>query len=309
MPVVSRTMPLVPPLAEMLRKFKPLAPMFVFATVSAVPVVVVRVLAEPVTFTVPPPVAVKAEFVLVLEVMPPVKLRVAPVLLVSEMPVLPELSVIRLLKVTVPAVLPVMFTERPALLVMTLPMLTVAVPPLMKTSFPETPVIVPVVAVKVPVQPVRLMPLVLLLVVAVSRVTASAPLVLTVKTGPVPLQFTLLTVSAPTVVPTMSPVVVSRIVKPLSVLPVASVTPLPLALEITGSVPAALRSTELITSASFSPTRVWSARSTMPPVFVPEPVRRKRVSPTASGPVAPLTAAREVNGRAEVPLAAPLVPG
>ena len=55
--------------------------MVVLATLSAVPVVVVRVLAAPVTVTVPPPVAVKAGLVPVDSCTPPVKLMVAPVLL------------------------------------------------------------------------------------------------------------------------------------------------------------------------------------------------------------------------------------
>src|SRR5437870_13479571 len=40
-------------------KFRPLAPMFVFATFSAVPVVEEIPLFDPVTLTVPPPVALK----------------------------------------------------------------------------------------------------------------------------------------------------------------------------------------------------------------------------------------------------------
>ncbi|MBK7473434.1 MAG: hypothetical protein IPI73_25140 [Betaproteobacteria bacterium] len=89
-PVVLRMIPLAPPLAEMLRKVSPLAPMVVLATFSAVPVVVASVLTMLVLFwvalTVPPPVAVKAGLAPVLRFMPPVKLMVPPVLLVSEMP-------------------------------------------------------------------------------------------------------------------------------------------------------------------------------------------------------------------------------
>src|SRR5215218_4586284 len=63
-PVLSRLIPIpavpeaVP--AEMLWNVRPLAPIVVFWTFSAVPVVVARVLVAPVTLTVPPPVAVKA---------------------------------------------------------------------------------------------------------------------------------------------------------------------------------------------------------------------------------------------------------
>src|SRR5215831_11559373 len=42
------------------RNVRPLEPMVVLATLRAVPVVVVSVLLDPVTFTVPPPVAAKA---------------------------------------------------------------------------------------------------------------------------------------------------------------------------------------------------------------------------------------------------------
>ena len=85
-PVLLSTMPLVAPLDEMLLNFRPLAPMVVFATLSAVAVVVVRVLVVSVAVTVPPPVAVKAGLAPVDTVSAPVKLIVAPVLLVSEMP-------------------------------------------------------------------------------------------------------------------------------------------------------------------------------------------------------------------------------
>ena len=76
MPVLLSTMPLAAPLAEMLWKVRPLAPIVVLATLSAVPVVVVRVLPAPVTVTVPPPVAVKAALAPVLRVSCPVKLMV-----------------------------------------------------------------------------------------------------------------------------------------------------------------------------------------------------------------------------------------
>jgi hypothetical protein len=90
-------MPLVGPdaavPAEILRNFKPPAPIVVFATLSAVPVVVVRVLAVSVDVTVPPPVATKAGLVPVLSVRVPVKPIVEPVLLVSETPA-PEVTFI-----------------------------------------------------------------------------------------------------------------------------------------------------------------------------------------------------------------------
>src|SRR5215813_6819749 len=90
-PVLLRTMPLDAPFDEMLRNVRPLAPMVVLATFNAVPVVVVSVLTMVVLFcvaaTVPPPVAVKAAFTLVVSAMPPVKVIVAPVLLFRMMPV------------------------------------------------------------------------------------------------------------------------------------------------------------------------------------------------------------------------------
>src|SRR5688500_6124103 len=56
-PVVFSTMPFVAPFEEMLRNVSPLAPMVVFDTFRAVPLVDVMVLPLPVTVTVPPPVA------------------------------------------------------------------------------------------------------------------------------------------------------------------------------------------------------------------------------------------------------------
>ena len=74
-------------------------PIFVLATLRAVPLVVVNVLTSaPVaaglhgfssqTFTIPPPVAVKAGFVPVERASPPEKVTAAPVLPVNETPVL-----------------------------------------------------------------------------------------------------------------------------------------------------------------------------------------------------------------------------
>ena len=65
-PVVFRIILLAAPLDEMLRKVRPLAPMVVLATLSAVAVVDVSVLTMDVLFcvalTMPPPVAVNAAF-------------------------------------------------------------------------------------------------------------------------------------------------------------------------------------------------------------------------------------------------------
>ena len=93
----------------MLRKVKPLAPMVVLVTLSAVPVVVVSVLTIEVLFcvalTVPPPVAVNAALTVVLKLRPPVKLMIEPVLLSSEMPATPAaFAVTAPVRVTVPPV-------------------------------------------------------------------------------------------------------------------------------------------------------------------------------------------------------------
>src|SRR6185436_2583652 len=107
-PVLLRTMPLAGPLAAvpavMLRNSRLLALIVVWATLSAVPVVVVSVLTSPPvaaalhgfssqTSMVPPlvaagpgPVAANAALAPVVAVRPPRKLIVAPVLVVNEMP-------------------------------------------------------------------------------------------------------------------------------------------------------------------------------------------------------------------------------
>ena len=85
-PVLFDTMPLVAPLAEMLRNVSPLAPIVVLATLSAVAVVVVMVLPLPVALIVPPPVAEKPAFVPVLIVSVPLRLIVALVLPLSVIP-------------------------------------------------------------------------------------------------------------------------------------------------------------------------------------------------------------------------------
>ena len=80
------------------------------------------------------------------------------------------------------------------------------------------------------------------LVVALSNVTVSAPPESARNRPPVPLSTTLEIVRVPTVavfVLAMSKPVVSATVKPVRVLPLARVTPLPAALAMVGSVPAA----------------------------------------------------------------------
>src|SRR2546423_14245722 len=79
-PVLISTIPWLPPFAVIDWKFRPLEPIVVFSTSRAVPVDVARVLAEPVTFTVPPPVATKALLVPVDAVAPPVRLIGPPAL-------------------------------------------------------------------------------------------------------------------------------------------------------------------------------------------------------------------------------------
>src|SRR5262245_18967563 len=75
--------PFMAPLAEMLLNVSPLAPMDVLATFSAVPVVELMVLFAPVTFTVPPPVALNpAPLVVVIARLPLLNVIVPPVLLV-----------------------------------------------------------------------------------------------------------------------------------------------------------------------------------------------------------------------------------
>ena len=73
-------MPFGAPLDEMLRKLRPLAPIVVLVTFSAVPVVEVIVFVLPVTFSVPPPVALKPALAAELIAIPPVKVNVVFVL-------------------------------------------------------------------------------------------------------------------------------------------------------------------------------------------------------------------------------------
>src|SRR5919197_1916760 len=113
-PVLLSTIPFAPPVEEIFLKLRPLAPIVVFAPLGAGPapgVVPPIVLLEPVTFTVPPPVAEK--FAAELSVRPPVKLIVAPPLPLRLMPV--PLSLIEPLKATVPPLRPETVTESPVL--------------------------------------------------------------------------------------------------------------------------------------------------------------------------------------------------
>jgi hypothetical protein len=90
LPVLLSTIPLVGPVpgvpAEMLRNFRPDAPIVVLATLSAVPVELVSVLAVSDALTVPPPVALKAVVPPELSDSVPVKESVEPVLLVRSTP-------------------------------------------------------------------------------------------------------------------------------------------------------------------------------------------------------------------------------
>src|SRR5260221_5493220 len=88
-PVVLRLMRLAAPLELTLRNFTPAPPIVVLLMLTPVPVVVTIVLAVFEAVTVPPPVALKAVLEPVERVRLPEKLIVAPVLLVSEMPVPP----------------------------------------------------------------------------------------------------------------------------------------------------------------------------------------------------------------------------
>ena len=106
-----------------------------------------------VALIVPPPVAVKAAFVVVLAVMPPVKLIVAPVLLVSVMPV--SVSVTRPLNATVPPVLLPMLTECAEPLAMVPLKLIEAAPPLTKKLSPVATLSAPLPRLTVPAMAVK----------------------------------------------------------------------------------------------------------------------------------------------------------
>jgi hypothetical protein len=79
-PVLSSTIPVAVPPAEMLSNSRLPTPIVVLATSSAVAVVVVKLLPVPVALTVPPPVAMNAVSVPVDMVMVPEKLTAAPAL-------------------------------------------------------------------------------------------------------------------------------------------------------------------------------------------------------------------------------------
>src|SRR5215469_11864218 len=112
-PVLDRLIPGLAPLDETAWKFSPPVPIVVPDTLTAVAVVVVAVLPDPVAVTVPPPVAENAVFPPVLRVSVPPKLIVAPVLPLSEIPV--WLSLMFPPMVSVPPVRPATDTECPVL--------------------------------------------------------------------------------------------------------------------------------------------------------------------------------------------------
>ena len=94
--------PLTAPFDEILRKVKPLGPIVVALTLSAVPVVLMMVLVAPVIVTVPPPVALKP--VLPPELIDtPEKLNVALGLPTRSAPLPPD--VVKPSKLNVPAML------------------------------------------------------------------------------------------------------------------------------------------------------------------------------------------------------------
>src|SRR5262245_52234607 len=121
-------MPLVAPLDEMLRNVRPVPPIVVLATLSAVPVVVVMVLTSgPVaaaahgcssqTSTVPPLVAVKAGLAPVDNVNPPRNVIGEPSLLSRKIPPLVSVTGPEITTAPLPAaVRPWISMERPALL-------------------------------------------------------------------------------------------------------------------------------------------------------------------------------------------------
>ena len=143
-PVELSTMPLVAPFDAMLRKVNPAAPIVVFATFRAVPVVVVMVFTMLVLFcvavTVPPPVAVKAALAPVFKVSPALKAIVAPVLPVREIPA--AVSEIAWVKETVDPARLAMVTERPNVVVMGALTETLPFPP-ERLSTPEEALLLP----------------------------------------------------------------------------------------------------------------------------------------------------------------------
>src|SRR5690242_19305503 len=108
-PVLRRTIPLLPPLAEILWKVILLEPIVVLEIVNAVPVPEEIVFPVPVTLIVPPPVAVKPAPVVVVisKPLPPpagLKLMVLPVLVLELNAALAVVvrAIVGLLKFTVP---------------------------------------------------------------------------------------------------------------------------------------------------------------------------------------------------------------
>ena len=172
-PVVSRMIPVFePPLLEILWNSRLLAPIVVFATFRAVPVVVVSVLTSPPfepeaphgfssqTFNVPPPVAVNAGLPPVLRTRPPLKVIVVPGLVVRTIPEpSPSLpSEIAPEKSFVPPFVPVTATRTPTSSVIVPAYVTFPAPPLTRKSSFVAFVIDPPEAVNVPARFVRLTP-------------------------------------------------------------------------------------------------------------------------------------------------------
>ena len=140
------------------------------------------------------------------------------------------------------------------------------VPPLRLISVPVTPVMEPTEpAVKVPLQPVRLMPVAAEVVDASAMATFSAPLVLMLMMPPVPLQMVLAMVRFPTAPPSMSKLLVFATAMPVMVLLVARVMPAPPLFVMTGLSFTTANVTPLSTRAVPSPQSVWSASRVMPP--------------------------------------------
>src|SRR5947209_10184459 len=139
LPKVSRLTPVAAPFVETEANVMPPAPTVVLATFNAVPLVVemVLVLTPVCTVTVPPPVALKAEAVVVVNCRPPlVKLMVEPVFVASVTAATAAvlMDFVPPLKVIVP---PVLFCTLMGALVISALTVTVAVPAVPVT---ETPV-------------------------------------------------------------------------------------------------------------------------------------------------------------------------
>src|SRR5262249_3427870 len=116
-PVVSSLMPLAAPLDDIDWKVKFELPIVVFATLSAVPVVVASVLAGGWALRVRARVGVRGGLVPVERVTPPLRLMVAPVSLVRLMPCpVPPVSVICPARLIVPPVFPLTLTALAVLL-------------------------------------------------------------------------------------------------------------------------------------------------------------------------------------------------